>query len=84
MLMLTYVSGSAALCKLIVKLRGVYDFKISLTPFDGVRFALPLTVAAIDWLAPVLYCKSKKIIMKRALMQTLPSLTVGSPKRMII
>jgi len=31
---------------LSIKLRGVYDSKITLTPFDGVRFALPLTVAS--------------------------------------
>jgi len=31
--------------KLAVKLKGVYDSKITLTPFDGVRFASPLAVA---------------------------------------
>lgn len=43
-LMLVHVTGYATPRKLIVKLRGVYDSKITLTPFDGVRFALPLSV----------------------------------------
>jgi len=44
MLILVHVSASAAARKLTVKLRGVYDSKITLTPFDGIRFALPLSV----------------------------------------
>lgn len=44
LLMLVHMSCYAAPRNLTVKLRGVYDSKITLTPFDGVRFALPLSV----------------------------------------
>lgn len=38
------VVSNAAPVKLNIKLRGVYDSKITLTPYDGIRFASPLTV----------------------------------------
>jgi len=44
MLVLARLDGSAAPRNLTVKLRGVYDSKITLTPFNGIQFALPLTV----------------------------------------
>lgn len=42
--LLLHTSLHAAPRKLSIKLRGVYDSKITLTPFDGLRFATPLTV----------------------------------------
>ena len=45
-LLLVQVTGYAAARSLTVKLRGVYDSKITLTPFDGVRFATPLAVVS--------------------------------------
>jgi hypothetical protein len=44
LLILPHVMGYAATRTLSIKLRGVYDSKITLTPFDGVRFATPLAV----------------------------------------
>ena len=43
--MLVCTSMYASPRTLTVKLRGVYDSKITLTPFDGLRFGSPLTVA---------------------------------------
>jgi len=43
-LMLAHATGYASPVKISIKLRGVYDSKITLTPFDGVRFASPLAV----------------------------------------
>ena len=36
------IMGNAQQCKLKIELRGVYDSKITLTPFNGTRFAQPL------------------------------------------
>jgi len=44
LLMLSHATGYAAPRTLTVKLRCVYDSKITLTPFNGVRFATPLAV----------------------------------------
>lgn len=44
LLMLGHLTTYGTSRKLTVKLRGVYDSKITLTPFNGVSFALPLEV----------------------------------------
>jgi len=65
LLMLMHMSCYATLRNLTVKLQGVYDSKITLTPFDGVRFALTLSVvpeekkmlAKRSFLYPTLCCR---------------------------
>jgi len=42
---LVYISCNATPRKLSIHMRGVYDSKITLTPFDGLRFGSPLTIA---------------------------------------